>query len=86
MTMTRSIAQEMAAPNYRARVMALYATAFLGGAPIGSFIMGYLVKYFGAMDAMFVPAAGMIVMVVLIAWRTDLWKLSSDDIPTFDYR
>jgi MFS family permease len=85
MTMARSIAQEMAAPKYRARVMALYATAFLGGAPIGSFIMGYLVKYFGAMEAMFVPAVGMIVMVLLIAWRTDLWQLSSDDIAALDH-
>ena len=60
--------------------MSIYATAFLGGAPIGSFIMGYLVKYLGAMNAMFVPAVGMIIMVLLIAWRTDIWHLGPKDI------
>ncbi len=84
MTMARSIAQELAAPKYRARVMSIYATAFLGGAPIGSFIMGYLVKYLGALNAMFVPAVGMIVMVLLIAWRTDIWHLGPKDIVDHD--
>ncbi len=80
MTMSRGVIQELAAPRYRARAMALYTTFFLGGAPIGAFAMGYLVKYFGAMEAMLFPAGAMVVMVALIAWFSDIWHLSGDHV------
>ncbi len=79
-TIGRSIAQELAAPEYRARVMAIYTMALLGGAPAGSLIMGYLVRDFGVLNAMLGPAILMAVMVVMIGWRTRIWQLGPEHI------
>ncbi len=76
-TMGRTLVQELAPESHRTRVMALYTLAFLGGAPIGSLGMGYSVDWFGALHAMLVPSAGMLTLCLLIAWRTDLWRLQS---------
>ena len=74
--MGRTLVQELAPESHRTRVMALYTMAFLGGAPLGSLVMGYSVDWFGALYAMLVPATGMLALCLVIAWRTDLWRLA----------
>jgi MFS family permease len=74
-TMGRTLVQEMAPPAYRSRVMALYILAFMGGAPLGSLAMGYIIDWLGPLDAMLVPAIGMAALCLAVGWRTELWRL-----------
>ncbi len=74
MSMGRTIAQEAATPEFRGRVMSIYALTLFGGAPFGAAAMGYLVEYMGVLNAMFVPAAGMVVVTLLVGARTSLWR------------
>jgi len=40
--------QEAAPTSHRARVMSVYSLGMMGGMPIGSFAMGYVISAFGA--------------------------------------
>jgi MFS family permease len=74
-TMGRTLVQEMAPASHRTRVMAMYVLAFLGGAPLGSLLMGYCVAWFGPLNAMLVPSVGMTVLCIVVACATDLWRM-----------
>jgi MFS family permease len=75
MSMTRSIVQESAPPSHRARIMSVYSLGMMGGMPLGSATMGYVIKAFGPLNAAWVPVVGMAVVVVWVALTTNLWSL-----------
>jgi MFS family permease len=75
MSMTRSIVQESAPPSHRARVMAVYSLGMMGGMPIGSATMGYVISAFGPLKAAWVPVIGMAVVVASVAATSKLWSL-----------
>ena len=75
MSMTRSIVQESAPPSHRARIMAVYSLGMMGGMPIGSATMGYVISAFGPLNAAWVPVIGMAIVVVCVAATTNLWSL-----------
>ncbi len=75
MSMARSIVQEAAPMSHRARVMSVYSLGMMGGMPIGSFAMGYVIGAFGPANAALVPVIGMASVVVLVGLRSSLWTL-----------
>ena len=64
-----------AAPSTTARILAAYQLGFVGGAPIGSFIVGYLAAAFGLKPAMLLPLAGMVAIWLIAFACSRLWYL-----------
>ncbi|HYM30636.1 MAG TPA: MFS transporter [Candidatus Cybelea sp.] len=81
MSMSRALVQAAAPPAHRARILAVYQLGFMGGAPIGSFVNGYLAKLFGLLDAMLIPAAGTAVIVFGAMLLSSLWRLEPATVP-----
>ena len=81
MSMARSIVQEAAPTSHRARVMSVYSLGMMGGMPIGSFAMGYVISAFGASNAALVPVIGMAVVVTLVGVKSNLWTLVPHPVP-----
>jgi MFS family permease len=81
MSMARGMVQEAAPPAMRARILALYNLGFMGGAPIGAVIIGYLIKFQGPKDAVYVPAAAMVFVVLYLVFGTRLLRLTLHDEP-----
>ena len=75
MTMSRTIMQEHAPPDQRARIMAFYSFSFMGAGPIGALFNGYLVDWIGPQQAILVSSSLMFVVILIIALRTQLWSL-----------
>ena len=55
MTLARTIVQESAAAEFRARIMSVYSLGLLGSAPIGALILGSLIDSLGILNAL-IPA------------------------------
>jgi MFS family permease len=81
MSMARSIVQEAAPTSHRARVMSVYSLGMMGGMPIGSFAMGYVIGAFGASNAALVPVIGMAAVVTLVGVKSNLWTLVPHPVP-----
>ncbi len=78
MTMSRTIVQEAAVATHRARVMSVYSLGLMGGMPIGSFTLGVVTDYVGVRNAVWVPVIGMLIILVYLRLRTDLWHVQSE--------
>jgi Na+/melibiose symporter-like transporter len=54
-TLARTIVQESAAPEYRARILSVFSLGLLGSAPIGALVLGWIIEAFGTLNAL-IPA------------------------------
>lgn len=73
MTMARSIVQETAPDDSRARVMSIFSLGFMGVAPFGALVMGFLIETVGLLNAIL---AGPLSSILVLAWaltKTRLW-------------
>ncbi len=77
MTMNRTIIQESAPASHRGRILAVFQMGVLGGAPIGAFLSGFYVEWWGPQNAVLLPAAGMLIMLVLACLATPIWGIRS---------
>jgi predicted MFS family arabinose efflux permease len=75
MSMSRTIVQEAAPAEFRARIMSVYSLGMMGGMPIGSVATGYVVTAVGTQNAALVPVVGMALVVAVVAARSNLWQL-----------
>ena len=76
-TLTRTIVQESAAPEFRGRVMSVLTLGMMGSAPIGAIILGIIIERIGTLDAL-VPA--MVLSLILFLYgiaRTSIWGYTS---------
>ena len=76
-TLSRSIVQESAEPEFLARILSVYSLGLLGSMPIGALILGFVIDAFGTMNAL-IPA--MITSGLLCAYGfafTGVWKYRS---------
>ena len=55
MTLARSIVQETAEAEFRARIMSVYSLGLLGSAPLGALVLGWIIETFGTLNAL-IPA------------------------------
>ena len=68
--------QLLAPDELRGRAMSIYATAYLGLPPIGSFLAGSLSRWVSAPHAIAaMAAAGLIAFLLIFASHKDLWEL-----------
>ncbi len=76
MTMSRTIMQEQAPDNQRGRVMGFYAFTFMGAGPLGALFNGYLVDAVGAQTALLSSSVLMLVFILLVSMRSELWRIT----------
>ena len=65
MSMSRSIIQSAAPADYRARVLAVYSLANLGGMPLGAACWGFIAGYRESQEMMWIVAGTMTFIVLL---------------------
>ena len=64
-SLTTSLAQLLAPPEFRGRVLSIYLVAFLGGSPLGGLASGWLVTRFGSAPLMLVVNGTALMFVAL---------------------
>jgi len=77
MTMSRTIMQEHAPADQRARMMAFYALSFMGAGPLGALLSGYLVTWFGPLVALRLSAGAMLIVSLVVFLEGNLWRLGN---------
>jgi predicted MFS family arabinose efflux permease len=80
MTMSRTIMQEQAPDGQRGRVMSFYSFSFMGAGPIGAVVCGLLVEQLGPQMALLTAATLMLLVMLLVAARSSLWRLKGQVI------
>ena len=80
-SMSRTITQGAAEPRYLGRVLAVYSMGFMGGAPIGSAIVGFAASQMGPRAAALIPAWGLALAAIALAVFTPLWRYRQDHAP-----
>jgi MFS family permease len=78
MSTSRTIVQSSADPAYLGRVLAVYSMGFMGGAPIGAWIIGQAVHYLGPARASLIPAVGLAAAALALAVFSPIWKLQRE--------
>ena len=73
-SLSRTIVQGAASPAFLGRVLAVYSMGFMGGAPLGSAIVGFAAHEVGARAAAILPAAGLGIAALALAIGTPLWR------------
>ena len=74
-SMTRTIMQESAPDEYRARVMSIFSLGNLGGTPLGALLMGFIATRFGPLTGFVFSAAAMMSIAVACALLTPIWRI-----------
>lgn len=74
MTQGRTIVQIAAPETHRARILSLFQLGLMGGAPVGSLLIGYLAAFTGPRQAAVYPAACMLVVLAALLTRSRLWR------------
>ncbi len=80
-SMSRTITQGAAEPRYLGRVLAVYSMGFMGGAPIGSAIVGFAASEWGPRAAALIPAGGLALAALALAVFTPLWRYALEPQP-----
>jgi MFS family permease len=75
---SRTIVQSAAGERYLGRVLAVYSMGFMGGAPLGSIIVGFAASELGPGPAALIPAVGLGLASLALATFTPLWRFSSE--------
>ena len=80
MPMSRTLMQQLAPPDQRARVMSFYAFSFMGAGPLGTLICGYLADLFGPQQAIVISAMCMLLVLAVISLFSPLWRSELEQI------
>ncbi len=80
-SMSRTIVQGAAEPRYLGRVLAVYSMGFMGGAPIGSAIVGFAASELGPRTAALIPGVGLAAAALALAVLTPLWRYAPSHEP-----
>jgi MFS family permease len=83
-SMSRTIVQGAAGQRYLGRVLAVYSMGFMGGAPIGSAIVGLAASELGPRTAALIPAVGLALAAVALAFLTPLWRYGGEPADSTD--
>lgn len=74
MPMSRTLMQELAPPEQRARVMSFYAFSFMGAGPLGTLFCGYLSELYGPQQAIQICAVLMFLVILTMTLMSTLWR------------
>lgn len=75
---SRTIVQGAAGSRYLGRVLAVYSMGFMGGAPLGSMLVGFAATHLTPPIAALIPAAGLGLATLTLALLTPLWRYESE--------
>ncbi len=75
MIMSRTLVQGAAQEASRGRILSIFQLAYVGGAPLGSFVMGLLISWLGVVHAVLVPAIGLAVTLTAAYYASNIWHL-----------
>jgi MFS family permease len=75
MSMGRTIMQESAPLEYRARVMSVFSLGSVGGMPVGALLIGFCASIIGPLLTLPFAVAGIWTVTALLWWRSDLVNL-----------
>jgi len=78
---TNILLQTIVEDDKRGRIMSLYAMAFMGTAPIGSFLSGIMAGFFGVLTT--VVIAGIVTILAVIIFRKNLSAFKKDIYPVY---
>ncbi len=78
MPMSRTLMQELAPPEQRARVMSFYAFSFMGAGPFGTVLCGYLAALYGPQQTMIICGSCMLLVMLVIHGLTNLAQVEFD--------
>ncbi|NKC15388.1 MAG: MFS transporter [Gammaproteobacteria bacterium] len=81
MSLGRTIVQESADAHYRARTLAIYSLSFMGGAPIGSLVIGQIAEATHVLHAALLSALGMSLLLVVMRFKTTIWYITRAQSP-----
>jgi hypothetical protein len=59
-------------------VLAVYSMGFMGGAPIGSAIVGFAASELGPRTAALIPGLGLAAAALALALLTPLWRFKPE--------
>ena len=62
--LSRAIVQEASEPEFLARLLSVYSVGMAGSIPLGALVIGFIIEFFGEMNAM-VPAMAVSVALCL---------------------
>lgn len=82
LSMGQTLIQENVPSNNRAQVLALLMLFFMGGNPVGSFLLGTLLEHWNATSVGIISAIIMVMAIVAISYRYKLWGSHYDNINT----
>ena len=77
MSMSRTIVQERAPTDSRARVMSFYTLSLMGAGPIGALFNGFMVGWIGPRYTLVLAGGLMFLTMVVVALTSQLWGLRS---------
>ena len=72
--MSRTLMQQLAPADQRARVMSFYSLSFLGAAPLGALLVGYLASLYGPQQAIVTAALAMLLVLIMVALVSPMWN------------
>jgi MFS family permease len=72
MTMGRTIMQESAPAEFRARVISVFSLANLGGMPLGALLMGYCATVIGPLMTLVIAVVGIWIVLAMLWLKSDL--------------
>ena len=75
--LARTIVQESSEPQYRGRIMSVFAIGLMGSAPVGAVVLGWLIEQVGTLNAL-IPA--MVLSGILFTYgyfRSQVWDYTS---------
>lgn len=76
---SRTIVQGAASQRYLGRVLAVYSMGFMGGAPIGSAIVGFAAAELGPRLAAILPGVGLGLAAIALGLLTPLWRFTPSE-------
>ena len=74
MIMARTLVQAAAPAHNRGRILSIFQLAYVGGAPVGSFVMGLVIAGLGVVNAVLMPAAGMALVLLAAFSKSNIWR------------
>ena len=77
MSMGRTIMQEAAPEDMRARIMAVFALANTGGMPLGALALGFCAEYFGTLNSVLIIVVGVWFFALLVWLLSSLARITS---------
>jgi MFS family permease len=72
MSMGRTLMQESAPLEYRARVMSVFSLGSVGGMPLGALLMGFCAASIGPLMTLCVAVVGIWTVIALLWWKSNL--------------